>query len=151
MTAPHTLDDAAKLRAMLDLGIPYPAACRAAGITVKAAERLVPRHEPGRPISEAEEQRRITRDVLASGGAVWSTSSVRRSKIAVGFPDLWITVGGVGLFWETKVLGGIRSPEQARFALGCQQSGTPYCWGTHADFIDYCRASGITLTALATP
>ena len=144
----HSLSDEAKLRAMLDLGVSYATACRTLGLTVKEAERVVPRFEPGRPISEDEEQRRITRDVIASGGTVWSTSTKRRSKIAVGFPDLWIALPTIGMFWETKAVDGVRSEEQVRFGDECQRNGTPYGVGTHEDWRLWCAVAGVTITPM---
>lgn len=101
--------------------------------------------EPNRPISEKEEQRRIRRDVINSGGEVWSTSSARRSKIAIGFPDDWIALPSIGLFWEAKRAGEARTPEQLRFAEQCERNGTPYGWGTHRDFLAWCQARGVTI------
>jgi hypothetical protein len=141
-----TLTDESKLRAMLGLGVAYATACRTLGLTVAEAERVVPRFEPGRPISEDEEQRRITRDVIASGGTVWSTSTKRRSKIAVGFPDLWIALPSIGMFWETKAADGVRSEEQIRFGDECQRNGTPYGFGTHEDWRRWCSVAGVTIT-----
>jgi hypothetical protein len=146
-----TLTDEAKLRAMLALGVSYATACRTLGMTTREAERVVPRFEPGRPISEDEEQRRITRDVIASGGTVWSTSTKRRSKIAVGFPDVWIALPTIGMFWETKAAGGVRSEEQIKFGDLCERNGTPYGFGTHEDWRLWCSVVGVTITPMGEP
>lgn len=148
----RTLSPESVLRALVDQGVPYAKAAASVGLTVAQAQKLVPRHEPGRPISEAEEQRRIVKHVTLSGGKAWSTSSVRKSKIAAGFPDLWIVIGGVGLWWEAKTVEATkakesgRSPEQVDFARGCEMSRTFCGVGTHEDFVSACQRRGIWLT-----
>ena len=103
---------------------------------------------PSRPVSEQEEQRRIRRDAIASGGKVYWLSQARKTGQTPGLPDLWIAFPTLGMWWETKALDGSLSPFQLDFAAECQQNGTAHGSGTHADWLAWCASRGLTITPL---
>ena len=82
------------------------------------------------------EQNDIRKLVIALGGKVWSTSSVKKAKIAVGFPDLWLVVPALRLacWWETKSKTGTLRDEQDKFLRPAHDAGALVGAGTFADF-----------------
>jgi hypothetical protein len=100
----------------------------------QAVERASP------PLSEAEEQRRIRRDAIALGARVYWLSQARKTGQTAGLADLWIVwPGRLGLWWECKAVDGSRTAQQEQFGDECAGSGTAYGYGTHADWLAWCR------------
>lgn len=120
--------------ALIRAGVARDIAFRAAGMADP-----IP-FEPGRPISEKEEQRRIRRAAMEHGGKVYWLSQARKTGQTPGIPDLWIAFPAFGMWWETKTAeevaskdGGL-SPFQQDFRDECQRNGTAWGSGTHDDF-----------------
>ena len=75
---------------------------------------------------EKAEQVEIRKLFIAYGFTVRNLSQYRPSKIALGFPDLFVTHDreAIAFFWETKrQVGGERSPAQVVFAEDCARTG----------------------------
>ena len=96
-----------------------------------------------RPISEAEEQRRIRRSAIERGAKVYWLSQARKTGQTPGIPDLWLAFPSFGMWWETKAQDGVLSPFQEDFRDECRRNGTRWGCGTHADFLAYCDAHAI--------
>lgn len=83
-------------------------------------------------IREKQEQLAVTKVFLRHGFKVRSTSQARPSKIALGFPDLFVThkARPFGFFWETKrQVGGALSIDQQAFADDCARCGIRWYTG----------------------
>jgi hypothetical protein len=74
-----------------------------------------------RPISEAEEQRRIRRTAIDLGAKVYWLSQARKTGQTPGLPDLWLAFPAFGMWWETKATDGRLSPWQEQFRGECQR------------------------------
>ena len=120
-----------QLAALERMGVPSDKARAAVHARVS---RPVSRAEPGRLISEAEEQRRIRRTAIEHGAKVYWLSQARKTQQTPGIPDLWIAFPTFGLWWEVKAVDGRLSPFQEDFRDECQRNGTPWGSGTHDDF-----------------
>lgn len=75
---------------------------------------------------EKEEQVEIRTLLIAYGFTVRNLSQYRPSKIALGFPDLFVThnTQPIAFFHETKrQVGGARRPAQVVFAEDCNRCG----------------------------
>lgn len=87
-------------------------------------------------ILEKAEQTAIRKLFIEYGFKVRSTSSVRPSKIAIGFPDLFVTHATMplGFFWETKrQVGGVVSEAQEEFGADCWRCGIRWYTGDRFD------------------
>jgi hypothetical protein len=83
-------------------------------------------------ILEKAEQLAVTKVFLRHGFKVRSTSQARPSKIALGFPDLFVThkAKPFAFFWETKrQVGGALSVDQQAFADDCARCGIRWYTG----------------------
>jgi hypothetical protein len=98
-----------------------------------------------RPISEAEEQRRIRRTALERGALkVYWMSQARKTQQTPGVPDLWIAFPTFGMWWEVKAVDGRLSPFQEDFRDECLRNGTAWGTGTHADFCGWLDGREVT-------
>lgn len=88
---------------------------------------------------ERIEQNDIRKLVIAIGGTVKSTSSIKKAKIAIGFPDLRVHIPDfrIALWWETKTKDGKISDEQGEFLRDEWTCGAFTGAGTFYDFHQY--------------
>ena len=134
---------AADQRAALErLGVPADKA-RAAVSAITAATTAKLRDVGVRPISEAEEQRRIRRTAIEGGAKVYWLSQARKTQQTPGIPDLWIAFATFGLWFETKAVGGKLSAFQEQFRDECRSNGTIWASGTHEDFLAFLAENGV--------
>jgi hypothetical protein len=87
-------------------------------------------------ILEKTEQREIIKLFREHGCTVRSTSQARPSKIALGFPDLFVTHKRLPLafFWESKrQVKGVISDAQQDFAEDCWRCGVRWYAGDRFD------------------
>lgn len=83
-------------------------------------------------VREKAEQAAVTKLFREHGFTVRSTSQARPSKIALGFPDLFVTHKrlAIGFFFETKRrVGGVVSDAQQDFANDCARCGISWYTG----------------------
>lgn len=87
---------------------------------------------------ERDEQIEIRKLAIAYGFKVDNLSQYRPSKIAVGFPDLFLRhrAKPLALFWETKrAVGGHRSTAQVEFGADVTRCGVGYGFGDRRAFV----------------
>lgn len=84
-----------------------------------------------RPPLEKDVQRAVVAFYRQVGCAVKSTSQARRSKVALGLPDLLVFWPARGAFWfhETKRPGGKLSADQVAFRALAESSGQAFVVG----------------------
>lgn len=126
--------------AMTALHVPRPKAEAAAraqlGITGSGADVDPAQCERDGSIAEKAEQLAIVKLFREHGCTVRSTSQARPSKIAIGFPDLFVTHRTLPLafFWETKrQVGGVVSDAQKDFGADCWRCGVRWYTGDRHD------------------
>jgi hypothetical protein len=123
----------ATLRALESQGVPREKALKYAReqwpeVAAEQDAAAVKRSE----IREKEEQAAVIKLFREHGFTVRSTSQARRSKIAIGFPDLFVTHRTMPLafFFETKrQVGGVVSDAQRDFGDDCRRCGIKWFAG----------------------
>lgn len=131
---------AEQLAALERMGVPADRA-RAAVAAITATVSAKVASLPSRPISEAEEQRRIRRTAIEHGAKVYWLSQARKTGQTPGLPDLWLAFPTFGMWWEVKASDGRLSPFQEDFRDECQRNGTRWGSGTHDDFCAWLEAN----------
>ena len=106
-------------------------------------------------LSEKAVQARVRRLYMEMGADVFSTSSVRRSRIARGMADLYVLHPKFALWFETKAPKGKQSPAQVAFQHSCERAGVTYLCGGLDVALNHLRKLGVlqndeTVAALAT-
>lgn len=99
-------------------------------------------------VREKEEQAAVTKLFRTHGFTVRSTSQARPSKIALGFPDLFVTHRSkpLAFFWETKrQVGGVLSDAQRDFAADCARCGIVCHAGDRYHAAAFLRSEGFTV------
>lgn len=102
--------------------------------------------ERDKRIREKAEQEAVTKLFRRHGFTVRSTSQARPSKIAIGFPDLFVTHRSrpLAFFWETKrQVGGVVSEAQQEFADDCARCGVRWYTGDRYHAAAFLRAENI--------
>lgn len=97
---------------------------------------------------EADEQNEIRKRAVAHGFVWRSTSTVRRSRIFPGCPDLILIhrVLPLWTWWETKrQVGGELSPDQIDFRDDCLRTGQPWHAGDRYDFDAWLLETGVSI------
>lgn len=99
---------------------------------------------------EKVEQAHICKLVSNLGGKPYVIGTRRRkddyqgTMQTPGIADLWISLPArefptplpaIVLWWETKRIGGRRTPDQVEFGDRCVAANQPYGWGTCNDFV----------------
>lgn len=135
MTAPSDFEWAV-LR-LVELGIPREKAER----TVRAdLPHLAPPAEPTRDAraNERDEQIEIRKLAIAYGFKVDNLSQYRPSRIALGFPDLFLRhkTRPIAAFWETKRHDGTRTTPQVEFGDDMVRIGVSYGYGDRYAFVE---------------
>jgi hypothetical protein len=97
---------------------------------------------------ESANQRQIIGYARSSlGCTIGSLSQFRKSKVALGTPDLWLFGPPrmpIFAWWETKTpWGRPHTDEQIQFALNCQRTGTIYGTGAIDAFLAFADATGL--------
>jgi hypothetical protein len=78
------------------------------------------------------------------GCTTYSTVQTRRSRQAIGLPDLWVMSPRLGGFWfECKRPGGKQSPAQVAFQHACQLCAVDYVKGGTNEAIAYLQRRGL--------
>jgi hypothetical protein len=82
------------------------------------------------PIEKAV-QASVMRFYRSLGAVTFSTAQARRSKVALGLPDLFVCWPARGVLWvhEVKRAGGKQSADQAAFQATWEASGGSYVLG----------------------
>ena len=97
--------------------------------------------------TEKEVQRAVVDFYRSIGCAVKSTSQARRSKVALGLPDLLVFWPSRGAFWfhEVKRAGGTLSEDQERFSLLALECRTGFVVGGLAEAVAKVESLGVTI------
>lgn len=128
----------------------YYQTLRGNGIGEEAAAAAAIKKFPGaferaESIREKEEQAEVTKVFQRRGFTVRSTSQARPSKIAIGFPDLFVThkTRPIAFFWESKrQVKGVLSEAQKEFANDCHRCGVKCLAGDRYHAAAFLRAEG---------
>ena len=97
-------------------------------------------------LSEKAVQARVRRLYLDVGADVFSTSSMRRSRITKGMADLYILHPKFSLWFETKRVGGKQSPAQVAFQHSCERAGVTYLCGGLEIAVAHLRKVGVLMS-----
>lgn len=129
------------------LNDPLPSPRAAQRVTARAWPRLAIELPLPRSLArEINEQREVVKVFLRFGCRAESTTQTRRSKVALGIPDLWtwlLPIGRAGWF-EVKSGSDWRfSNPQLEWAERCLTTHTPYGCGDRFAAEVFCRALGL--------
>ena len=100
-------------------------------------------HPSGPELSEKAVQARVRRLYLDVGAEVFSTSSVRRARIAKGMADLYVLHPKFSLWFEAKRAGGKQSPAQVAFQHSCERAGVRYLCGGLDVAVEHLQRIGV--------
>jgi hypothetical protein len=101
---------------------------------------------------ERDVQRTVVRFYRQIGATVFSTSQARRSRIALGLPDLFVCWPARAALWcfECKREGGKQSPDQVAFQKTWEASGGTYVLGGIREAVTHVeRLRGIVRSSAA--
>lgn len=105
-------------------------------VAEREVRRQLPQIAPSFPLAGEKDERALERAeqievrklFCAFAFTVRNLSQYRPSRVAPGFPDLFVTHNRerIAFFFETKrQIGGNRSPAQIEFAADCNRCGVP--------------------------
>lgn len=147
MTAPALSEFERLVGQLTGMGFPRDKAEAQVRAQFPAIAPAPERAERDARILEKKEQQEVTKVFMRHGFTVRSTSQARPSKIALGFPDLFVTHNAkpFGFFWETKrQVGGHVSIDQEKFAADCARCGIRWYTGDRYHAEALMRAEGFS-------